>query len=159
MKNRTICKTLAVAVILLFIILGVKPAFAVTKYGNNNPPESPMINGPVGGKVGYEYEFFFSAVDPEGDNVSFYVEWGDGTNDGWSDYVESGLDKMYSHIWFKPNDYFIRCKAKDIYGKEIEIEVIDFIRDEVKFTSIDHLIEQISKDVDYTKQIMVKMIM
>jgi riboflavin kinase / FMN adenylyltransferase len=39
----------------------------------------------------------------------------------------------------------------DIYGETIKVEFIDFIRDEKKFTSVNELIDQISKDVAKTK--------
>jgi len=87
-------------------------------FDDNQPPEPPEIGGPSNGIVGQEYTFYFSTVDPEGHNVSFYVEWGDGTIDGWSEYVESGGAIGFSHAWFKQDNYFIRCKAKDILGKE-----------------------------------------
>ena len=83
----------------------------------NQAPYPPMIYGPVSGNVGEEYTFSFNAVDYEGDNVSFFVEWGDGTSDGWSFYVESGEDLEYQHTWFEQDDYFIRCKASDSYKK------------------------------------------
>jgi riboflavin kinase/FMN adenylyltransferase len=41
---------------------------------------------------------------------------------------------------------------QDIYGKDIEVRFIDFIRNEVKFNSIEQLIEQIKKDVTFVKE-------
>lgn len=40
---------------------------------------------------------------------------------------------------------------EDIYGETIKVEFIDFIRDEKKFTSVNELIDQISEDVQKTK--------
>ncbi len=37
---------------------------------------------------------------------------------------------------------------EDIYGENIEVEFVRFMRDEVKFTSVDNLIEQVNKDID-----------
>ncbi len=39
----------------------------------------------------------------------------------------------------------------DIYGKEISVYFIDFIRDEIKFESIEALIKQLHNDVEYTR--------
>lgn len=41
----------------------------------------------------------------------------------------------------------------NLYGKKIKVEFLDFIRDEMKFKSIDELKKQIKKDIEYTKQI------
>ena len=40
---------------------------------------------------------------------------------------------------------------RDIYGKEIKIRLKSFIRDEIKFDSLDELINQIKKDIDSIK--------
>lgn len=41
---------------------------------------------------------------------------------------------------------------KDIYDEEIEIRFVDYIRDEIKFSSKDMLINQIKKDVEIIKK-------
>ena len=40
---------------------------------------------------------------------------------------------------------------KDIYGKTVELEILDFIRPELKFKNIDELFKQIAKDVKITE--------
>jgi len=84
----------------------------------NCPPEVPQIAGPIHGKPGEEYEFYFRTYDPEGDNVSYYIEWEDGTSTGWTLYIQSGAPIQTSHTWNKIDDYYVRCKAKDIHGAE-----------------------------------------
>ncbi|KYK25888.1 hypothetical protein AYK20_04345 [Thermoplasmatales archaeon SG8-52-1] len=85
---------------------------------NNTAPDTPTIYGPTKGIIGKNYTFSFSAEDPDNDNVSFYIEWEDGTSTGWTDYFMSGEIVLISHKWNKIDDYNIRCKAKDIYGVE-----------------------------------------
>ena len=41
---------------------------------------------------------------------------------------------------------------KDIYGKVVELEFLDFIRPEIKFDNVEELFEQISRDVDVTRR-------
>ena len=41
----------------------------------------------------------------------------------------------------------------DIYGEEIKVSFYEKIRDEKKFSSVNELIEQISKDVDYRRKL------
>jgi hypothetical protein len=84
----------------------------------NCPPDEPHIAGPTCGKPGEEYIFYFLTFDPEGDNVSYYIEWEDGTSTGWTLYVQSGVDIGFGHTWNQIDDYYVRCKAKDIHGAE-----------------------------------------
>lgn len=37
----------------------------------------------------------------------------------------------------------------DIYGEKIEVEFTDFIRDEVKFTTVDNLVNQVKSDISF----------
>lgn len=41
--------------------------------------------------------------------------------------------------------------SKDIYGEFAEVEFLEKIRDDIKFDSIENLIMQINKDIDYVK--------
>jgi rhodanese-related sulfurtransferase len=85
----------------------------------NTEPDPPTITGPVRGKPGVEYEYVFSTEDPENDAVSYYVDWGDDTSTGWTDYYPSGEEVAISHTWEEINWYnTIRCKSKDVYGVE-----------------------------------------
>ena len=115
-------KLLIIGVIALFIGLAFIPSFnAVSMYKkDNHPPSKPIINGPNGGKPGISYTFNFNAVDPDGDNVSYFIKWGDGTSDGWTPYTCSGTNMPIAHTWDYICDCPIRAKAKDIYGKEGE---------------------------------------
>jgi hypothetical protein len=82
----------------------------------NQPPEPPTITGPQP-KVGMNLVYTLNAVDPDGDDVSYFIDWGDGNSTGWSDYVPSGADDVFVHKWdVKPK--FIRAKAKDIFEAE-----------------------------------------
>jgi hypothetical protein len=84
----------------------------------NNPPDKPDIYGPIRGRPGIEYHYSFKTIDPEDDNVSYFIEWGDGTNTGWTDYYPSDTMITFSHIWDEIDRYPLRCKAKDIHGDE-----------------------------------------
>jgi len=80
--------------------------------GDNNPPDKPEITGPISGKAGEEYDYTFSSVDPDGDAVQFYIEWGDG-NSEWTGFNSSGDSFTRSHIYDEKDTYVIRAKAKD----------------------------------------------
>lgn len=80
---------------------------------DNTKPDTPTIDGDLEGNVGEEYEYKFTGTDPDGFDISYYVDWGDETNSGWTDYVPSGTDEFLTHIWEEEGDYIIQCKIRD----------------------------------------------
>jgi len=89
--------------------------------GDNNPPETPSIfTGPINGKIGEEYSYSTSAVDPDDDEIYFLFDWGDGTDDVWLGPFDSGYKINVTHIWNVEGDYEIRVKAKDTFDAESE---------------------------------------
>ena len=64
------------------------------------------------------------------------------TNIGTNPTVEHDGIKIEAHIL----DF-----DKDIYGEIVELELLDFVRPELKFNSIDELFKQIAKDVLVTR--------
>jgi len=89
-------------------------------------PAAPEINGEVNGKVGQTYEYTFSSLDPTGDTVYYYIEWGDGRIQDWIGPYISGELITVSHSWSDKGDYSIRARAKDTdnnWGPWGELEV------------------------------------
>ena len=84
----------------------------------NNPPEEPVLNGPINGKVGTDYTFTALTNDSDGDNISYLFDWGDGTNSGWTEFVKSGTIVNQSHKWLRKSTFKIRVKAKDCYASQ-----------------------------------------
>ena len=83
----------------------------------NNPPELPIITGQTNGNPGIIYDYdFTNCVDPDGDDMTYHVEWGDGGID--EGFVESGGAFTLSHNWSEKGDYTIKAKLIDIYGAE-----------------------------------------
>jgi hypothetical protein len=87
--------------------------------GENHPPNTPTITGPVKGKLMVETTYNFTATDPDNDNVSYFIDWGDNTNTGWFGPYQSGASINQSHTWLIfGGTYTIKAKVKDIYGFE-----------------------------------------
>jgi len=86
--------------------------------GQNQPPEAPLIDGPGSGKPGVLYRYNVSTIDPDGDNVSYFIDWGDNTSTGWIGPYASGVGATASHSWSKKGTYDIKAKAKDVFGNE-----------------------------------------
>lgn len=80
---------------------------------SSNAPSKPTIVGPTSGKQGVEYDFKIRSIDPTGDNVYYYVEWGDGEIEDWIGPYQSGEEISISHSWNSKNSFNIRVKAKD----------------------------------------------
>ena len=65
-----------------------------------------------------EYDYKISTIDPDGNDVYFYIQWGDGDNVEWTGPYSSGEEITLSHSWDSIGTYTIKVKAKDNYGAE-----------------------------------------
>jgi outer membrane protein assembly factor BamB len=84
----------------------------------NQPPNPPSITGPAEGKIKVALDYSFTATDPEGDTLSYFIDWGDNSTSGWLGPYQSGAAVTQSHTWTNKGIYTIKAKAKDFYGKE-----------------------------------------
>jgi pyrrolidone-carboxylate peptidase len=83
----------------------------------NSPPELPNISGPTNGKFGENYEYTISAIDPEGDNVYYWIEWFDDCPGVfWDGPYKSGEEIKVSNSWDQQGTYTISVRAKDSNG-------------------------------------------
>ncbi|MCK4332957.1 MAG: PKD domain-containing protein [Thermoplasmatales archaeon] len=89
------------------------PSLSFYETGVNDPPETPRKPSE---KPGEQYTYTTDTTDPDGDQVSYMWDWGDGTNSGWIGPYDSGATCEVSHSWTEPGDYEILAKARDIYG-------------------------------------------
>lgn len=66
------------------------------------------------------------------------------------------MTSIGENITFNERDYKIESHLIDfndnLYGEKIKIEFVEFIRDNIKFNSVEELIEQIKKDVNYARK-------
>ena len=88
----------------------------------NRPPEKPSM--PSGGsfkmKTDVEYEFTTSTTDPNGNQIWYLFDWGDGTTSGWIGHYDSGNTSFATHSWNAAGIYKIKVKARDYYNAESE---------------------------------------
>lgn len=88
-------------------------------YHQNGPPNVPAIpSGPTNGKHDTDYSYVTSTTDPEGDQVYYWFDWGDGTTSGWLGPYGSGIGCEATHQWNTQGEFTIRVKAKDGPGLE-----------------------------------------
>jgi len=83
---------------------------ALTRF--NTQPDKPTIIGPSSGKPGKPYSFTASTTDPNGDQISYLWDWGDGNFSEWLDTPEA------TYTWEQEAKFNISVRAKDIYGAE-----------------------------------------
>ena len=63
-----------------------------------------------------KYTFFISAIDPDNNDVYYFIDWGDNTSNYWIGPFESGKEISVSHRWLKQGTFKIRIKAKNTMG-------------------------------------------
>ncbi len=79
-------------------------------YGRDNQPpvQAHTIKGPTTGYVDTEYVFTIEPVnDPDGDEVEYKFDWGDGTVSLWTSQPQA------THIWKKEGNFSIRVLTRD----------------------------------------------
>lgn len=84
----------------------------------DNAPETPSIYGPNSGKKDVEYSYNCVSSDPEGDMISYCIDWGDDSDIIWFGPFDSDETINFSHVWTESETYIIRVKAKDIHNIE-----------------------------------------
>ncbi len=85
---------------------------------NNHPPNTPSIDGPKYGKAREYYDYTICSTDPDGDDVSYAVTWGDGLGAKWLGPYPSGTCVLVQHMWFEKGNFNIQVQARDIYDSE-----------------------------------------
>jgi hypothetical protein len=96
---------------------GIIDEFKFYKYDGGNDQTPPIIEGPEIGKPNIEYQYTLTITDPENDDVSIKIDWGDGEITEWFGPFEPGEQVTFSHIWYEEGEYFIKAKSKDYWGE------------------------------------------
>lgn len=86
----------------------------------NFAPSKPTLWGNPSGKTGESYRCEAIAIDPNGDQIYYCFDWGDGSQSTWQGPYSSNHTCEASHIWNEEGNYKIRVKAKDGYDAEGE---------------------------------------
>ncbi len=95
-------------------------AFQLYKHELDEPPETPTITGEPSGTTGTEYNCTFISTDPEEDNISYCINWGDESGEVCIGPYISGVEASANHTWSEEGDYIIMVKAIDSLGAESE---------------------------------------
>jgi len=92
--------------------------FSFRTYGYSDPPSNPEITGSTSGKAGTEYEYSLVSSEPDGDDIYYYIDWGDGEKEEWIGPFVSNVKQAFTHTWLEQSDYTVKAKSRDIFGFE-----------------------------------------
>jgi hypothetical protein len=92
---------------------GFSPSKTIVITGNNPPNKPATPTGPTSGRIGITFSYSSTTIDPDGDNIYYLFDWGDGTNSGWIGPYNSGSGITESHAWASRGSFPIKVKAKD----------------------------------------------
>jgi hypothetical protein len=89
-------------------------------YGrDNNPPDIPTIEGPTTGRAGETLSYIISTIDPDDDQVYYWISWFDDCPGiYWDGPYNSEEAVTKSYTYDEEGTYTIRVKAKDIFDAE-----------------------------------------
>jgi hypothetical protein len=88
--------------------------FSVLTPGNS-APSVPTVTGSTSGGVNRALTFALNSTDPEANQVSYQVDWGDAMSD-WSDAKNSGVNYFAPHLWPAQGIYKMKARSKDTNG-------------------------------------------
>jgi Lectin like domain/PKD domain/Papain family cysteine protease len=81
-------------------------------------PNTPSIpSGPASGLSATSYSYSTSAIDPDGDQVKYTFDWGDGAT-SQTGLVDSGTSASLPHAWSAAGTYLVKAMATDSKSAE-----------------------------------------
>jgi hypothetical protein len=112
-----------IAVLLLGIVLvsgvAASPLVPMSVSMENHRPEAPTVTGPTSVRFGFGDTWSFNATDPDGDNLTYYVDWGDVCGGAeWHGPYPSGVAIDMDHTYMVVNVLLINSMAVDEHGAE-----------------------------------------
>jgi outer membrane protein assembly factor BamB len=132
--------------------------YAIEPVYYNNAPDKPNISGPRKGMINTDYNYSAVTTDADGDNVSYYFDWGDGTNSGWTSYVPSGTSVSLVHSWQKSGFFVIKVKAKDDYGKESDWGILIVKMPKDKTVNFNYLLLKLLERFPMLKEVLSRLV-
>jgi len=89
---------------------------SLSLYPISNPPEKPSTpEGPQSGRIKIEHIYTTSSIEPDGDQIRYLFDWGDG-NITITEYYPSGETVSISYRWNEQGTFNIRVRSQDEYG-------------------------------------------
>jgi hypothetical protein len=99
----------------LWLPLGVA---LVILAGCKRPPAVPVLTCSHSAMAGVAFEVTVSATEPDREDVSYLLDWGDGAAEDWTIPYPSGQELPFTHVYGQRDTYELQAKARDIQGNE-----------------------------------------
>jgi hypothetical protein len=93
------------------------PIWSFTTAGNQAPFKPTVLDGPPAAGPKIPLDFSTVAADPEGDQVYYQWDWGDGNVSEWFGPYDFGEHSSATYQWEQNGSYDIKVRAKDTSGK------------------------------------------
>jgi hypothetical protein len=84
----------------------------IVQVSENKPPSSPIIEGPITGRISQVYLFKVRSIDANNDTITYTFDWGDDTLES-SGALPNGLRCIRNHSWTRAGKYTIEVTASD----------------------------------------------
>jgi hypothetical protein len=99
--------------------LGKGSAQVRVDMAENERPNTPDLpSGDADGGINVTYDFNSSSTDPDGNQLYYRFDWGDGEISPWSGPYDSGEPVIGSHSWTNSSVYDVKVQARDDWGFE-----------------------------------------
>ncbi len=89
----------------------------------DRPPGAPVVDGPDTGLPEDTLWFWARSTDPNGGNLSYFFDWGDGTGENWTAELASGDTFYRRHVYPDTGEYVVQVRCRDKTGLESEWSV------------------------------------
>jgi hypothetical protein len=91
----------------------------ISTYTNDDVPYTPVWHtGKIQGFNDTLYTYSASTADPNGYQVCYRFDFGNGTFSEWTPFVPSGISSYLSSAWQAPGVYVVSSQAKNQFGLE-----------------------------------------
>ena len=103
---------------------------------SNGHANKPNITGILSGKANTRYKYTFVATDPDGNDVYYYIDWGNDQTEDWIGPYESGEEVVIKHRWSEQGIYTVKAKSKDVFDEESDWSYLEVNMPRSKSTDI-----------------------
>jgi len=105
---------------IFFLVTILTLTFIFVGCPSGQKPLPPVVSGPLVVMPGIADTFSAVSTDPDGDNIKYQFDWGNGEISEWSTLLASGSVYKVVHTYTNKGIYSVKAKARDQKGKTSE---------------------------------------
>ncbi len=118
-------------IISIYLCMLLMTPLIVMTASANEPPTTPILNGPTTGKIGDDLTYTFVSTDPDGDDIRYCIQWGCADPEICIGAYPSGEEQVASHDYAE-GTYIIKVKAQDINDAESDWATLEISVPKIK---------------------------